>query len=179
MLMQYHWGHSPGHLYMYQGWPFQSTGSTHQRDGSRVNNITWAQDDSDSTINEQILGNDKSVQMWSDLDDANSDINADMDSDHGGSSSGTASKRSEGSLDDDDNNDWEVRLTYEDWLKLYILLSNLKCSVELCIYLLELHHCPQILIIVYLQNVVEMYFYTRLQSNVKLQSFGHGLAKSI
>ena len=70
---------------MYQGWPFQSTGSTHQRDGSRVDNITQAQDDSDSTINEQIIGYDISVQMGSDLDDANSDINADTDSDHGGS----------------------------------------------------------------------------------------------
>ena len=77
---------------MYQGWPFQSTGSTHQRDGSGVNNITQAQDDSDSTINEQIIGYDKSVQMGSDLDDTNSDINADADSDHGGSSSGTASR---------------------------------------------------------------------------------------
>ena len=117
--------------------------------------------------------------MGSDLDDANSDINADVDSDHGGSSSGTASQ-SEGSLDDnDDDDDWEVRLMYEDWLKSYIPLFNLKHPVELCIYLLELHHCPQILIIVYLQDVVEMYFYTRLQSNVKSQSFGHGLAKSI
>ena len=114
MLMWYHWGHSPGHLYMYQGWPFQSTGSTHQRDGSGVDNITQAWGDSDSTINEQIIGYDKSVQMGSDLDDANSDINADMDSDHGGSSSGTASW-SEGSLDDDDDDDdWEVQLTYED-----------------------------------------------------------------
>ena len=60
---------------MYQGWPFQSTGSTHQRDGSRVNNITWARGDSDSTINEQIIGYDKSIQMGSDSDDANSDIN--------------------------------------------------------------------------------------------------------
>ena len=116
--------------------------------------------------------------MGSDLDDTNSDINADADSDHGGSSSGTACQ-SEGSLDDDDDNDWEVRSMYEDWLKLYILLSNLKRPVELCIYLLKLHHCPQILIMVYLQNVVEMYFYTRLQSNVKSQSFGHGSAKSI
>ena len=99
---------------MYQGWPFQSTGSTHQRDGSRVDNITWARDDSDSTINEQIIGYDKSVQMGSDSDDTNSDINADADSDHGGSSSGTAG-RSEGSLDDDDDdNDWEVWLMYED-----------------------------------------------------------------
>ena len=99
---------------MYQGWPFQSTGSTYQRDGSGVDDITRAQDDSDSTINEQIIGYDKSVQMGSDSDDANSDINADADSDHGGSSSGTASW-SEGSLDDDDDdNDWEVRLTYED-----------------------------------------------------------------
>ena len=114
MLMRYHWGHSPGHLYMYQGWPFQLTGSTHQRGGSGVDDITRAQSDSDSTINEQIIGYDKSVQMGSDLDDANSDINADADSDHGGSSSGTASKRSEWSLDDDDNNDWEVRSTYED-----------------------------------------------------------------
>ena len=100
---------------MYQGWPFQSTGSTHQRDGSRVDNITRARDNSDSTINEQIIGYDKSVQMGSDSDDANSDINADVDSDHGGSSSGTASQ-SEGSLDDDDDDDddWEVRSTYED-----------------------------------------------------------------
>ena len=99
---------------MYQGWPFQSTGSTNQRDGSGVDNITWAQSDSDSTINEQIIGYDKSVQMGSDSDDANSDINADADSDHGGSSSGTASW-SEGSLDDDDDDDdWEVRSTYED-----------------------------------------------------------------
>ena len=113
MLMQYHWGHSPGHLYMYQGWPFQSTCSTHQRDGSRVDDINWAQDDSDSTINEQIIDYDKPVQMGSDSEDTNSDINADADSDHGGSSSGTASRRSEGSLDDDDN-DWEVWLTYED-----------------------------------------------------------------
>ena len=114
MLMQYHWGHSPGHLYMYQGWPFQLTGSTHQRDGSRVDDITQAWDDSDSTINEQIIVYNKSVQMGSDSDDANSDINADVDSDHGGSSSGTASWRSEGSLDDDDDNDWEVWSTYED-----------------------------------------------------------------
>ena len=114
MLMRYHWGHSPGHLYMYQGWPFQSTGSTHQRDGSRVDDITRARDDSDSTINEQIIGYDKSVQMGSDSDDTNSDINADTDSDHGGSSSGTASQ-SGGSLDDDDDdNDWEVWSTYED-----------------------------------------------------------------
>ena len=48
--------------------------------------------------------------MGSDSDDANSGINADVDSDHGGSSSGTASWRSEGSLDDDDDdNDWEVQ----------------------------------------------------------------------
>ena len=114
MLMQYHWGHSPRHLYKYQGWPFQLTGSTHQRDGSRVDDITWAWDGSDSTINEQIIGYNKSVQMGSDSDDTNSDINADVDSDHGGSSSGTASWRSEGSLDDDDDNDWEVRSTYED-----------------------------------------------------------------
>ena len=84
MLMWYHWGHSPGHLYMYKGWPFQLTGSTHQRDSSRVDDITWAQDNSDSTINEQIIGYNKSVQMGSDSDDANSDINADVDSDHGG-----------------------------------------------------------------------------------------------
>ena len=99
---------------MYQGWPFQSTSSTHQRDGSGVDDITRARDNSDSTINEQIIGYNKSVQMGSDLDDANSDINADVDSDHGGSSSGTASQ-SEGSLDDnDDDDDWEVRLMYED-----------------------------------------------------------------
>ena len=48
---------------MYQGWPFQSTGSTHQRDGSGVDDITQAWDDSDSTINEQIIGYNKSDQI--------------------------------------------------------------------------------------------------------------------
>ena len=113
MLMQCHWGHSPGHLYMYQGWPFQLTGSTHQRDGSRVNDITQAQDNSDSTANEQIIDYDKHVQMGSDSDDANSGFNTDAGSDHGGSSSGTASLVSDRSLDDNDN-DWEVWSTYDD-----------------------------------------------------------------
>ena len=108
--MWYHWGHSPGHLYMYQRWPFQSTDSTHQRDGSRVNDITWAQDDSDSTTNEQIIDYNKCVQMGSDLDGAK---NTDTGSDYGGSSSETTSWGSEGSLDDDGNG-WEVQSTYED-----------------------------------------------------------------
>jgi hypothetical protein len=115
MLMRYHWGHAPGHLYMYQGHTSHSTtSSNHLRDNSRTNDPAQAQDYDDGVEYEQDITCDEYAQMGSDSDGADSDFDADSGSDHGSNRSGTTSGRSEGSFEDNDDDDWEVQSMYED-----------------------------------------------------------------
>lgn len=124
--MWYHWGYAPGHLYMYQGdrtakqsrkgHLFSTTTTAiHQTANSRAENIAPDQDHN-ASFDAQDITFDEYAQMGSDSDDADSDFNGNSSSDQVSSSAGseTDSGRSERSLEDDDDNNWEEHAEYED-----------------------------------------------------------------
>ena len=108
MLMRYYWGCAPGHLYMYQGSLAQTiTRPTHHTTGSRVEDTS--QDNIICPENGQDITYEEHMQSGSESDGMDSNFNIASGSDFGSSSG-----RSEGSFEDEDDNNWEIQTTYKD-----------------------------------------------------------------
>ena len=115
MMMRYHWGRMPGHLYMHQRQhPTVLTGA-----GSMCQERVRADDEAqdlgpDEPANRESTYNECTL-VGSNSDDSNRDFDpkADLESgDESSSSENSSHESKESSVDDDD--EWEVELMYED-----------------------------------------------------------------
>ena len=116
MMMRYHWGHMPGHLYMHQiqrSTGFSGAGSMGQE---RVSANDEAQGlDPDEPANGEGAPN-KCTQMGSDSDDSDRDFDPKVDLESGDESSSSENSRLESkecSLDNN-NDEWGAESMYED-----------------------------------------------------------------
>lgn len=114
MMMRYHWGHMPGHLYMHQ----RRDPTGHRSAGPVGQEGTRVDDNQDSNSEEVADGEDGPIaiddyaQLGSESD--NSDEDYDPEAESGDGSSGSEDSGEEGSNDDNDDDEWELESLYED-----------------------------------------------------------------